>query len=91
MVKITFLKVNQYYNYTKEEILSIIENGDIDSLRELSRSFCYSSGFYKRFLIYYATLLKYIYLLVPHVKDGYKIEDEKCFNLYRKALNLQIL
>lgn len=85
--KLSFRKGDLYYNYTREEISQILERGDTDNLRSLSRSFCYLNGFYKRFLIYYATLLKYIYILIPHVKDGYKIEDKKCFDLYRKSLN----
>ena len=41
------------------EILEIIESGTPEQLREASLFYLYTSGFYRRFLIYYATLLKY--------------------------------
>lgn len=77
------LEINQY---TKDEILQIVDEGDPAELKKASLYFSYSSGFYRRFLAYYSTLLKYIYMLVPHVRNGRKIEDNKNVKRYESAL-----
>ena len=83
-----FTKGMRIGSYTKEEILNIIEEGQPSALRQASLHFLYSSGFYRRFLIYYATLLKYTYLLIPHLKSNdLKIEDPKYFKKYQESLN----
>ena len=84
---IGFSKGIQFSPYSKEEILDIISNGTPEELREASLFYLYTSGFYRRFLVYYATLLKYIYLLIPHMKGSKKIEDKKYFQKYSNALD----
>jgi hypothetical protein len=75
--------------YTKDEAAEIIRAGDSDSLKELSESFFYSSGFYRRLIMYYSTILYYIPLLIPHmVKDKKKITDKKYSEKYFEALEL---
>lgn len=83
----SYQKGTTFHHYSKEEILSVIEEGSPSALKEASIYFLYASGFYRRFLIYYATLLKYTYLLIPHMKDqDAKIEDEKYFKRYENSL-----
>ena len=82
----SFKKGINFSQYSREEILSIIETGTPEQLREASLFYLYTSGFYRRFLIYYATLLKYVYLLIPHMKGTKKIEDKKYFQKYSDAL-----
>lgn len=53
-------------SFTKEEIRQIIESGDTEAIRELSKYYNRFSGTYTRPLQYYATLLNYGYVLVPH-------------------------
>ena len=36
--------------YTQEEVQEIIESGNVDSMKELSRSYFYASGFYRRII-----------------------------------------
>lgn len=84
---ISFSKGLNFSKYTKEEVLSIITNGSSEDLREASLFYLYTSGFYRRFLIYYATLLKYVYLLIPHMNGTKKIEDKKYFQKYSNALD----
>ena len=84
---LAFRKGIDFSLYTKEEILDIIANGTPEDLREASLFYLYTSGFYRRFLIYYATLLKYIYLLIPHMTGTKKIEDKKYFQKYGDALD----
>lgn len=52
--------------FTKEEIRQILESGDPESIRELSKYYSRFSGTYARPLQYYATLLNYGYVIVPH-------------------------
>ena len=53
-------------DFTKEEIRAIIESGDPEAIRELSKYYNRFSGTYTRPLQYYATLLNYSYVIVPH-------------------------
>jgi hypothetical protein len=82
----SFAKGMSFSTYTREEVIDIIESGIPEQLKEVSLYYLYTSGFYRRFLIYYATLLKYIYLLIPHMKGNKKIEDKKYFQRYEDAL-----
>lgn len=52
--------------FSKEEIRQILEGGDTEAIRELSRYFTRFSGTYSRPQQYYATLLNYNYLVIPH-------------------------
>ena len=53
-------------DFSKEEIRQIIESGDPEAIRELSKYYNRFSGTYTRPLQYYATLLNYSYVIVPH-------------------------
>ena len=50
--------------YTLEEIESIINSSSIEAQVILSRNYFNRGGFYQRLLLHYATLLKYIGLLI---------------------------
>ena len=52
--------------FTKEDIQMILESGDPEAIRELSKYYSRFSGTYARPLQYYATLLNYGYVIVPH-------------------------
>lgn len=53
-------------SFTKDDIREILESGDPESIRELSKYYSRFSGTYARPLQYYATLLSYSYVIVPH-------------------------
>lgn len=72
-----FLRTRQY---TKADIEEIILNGDIDSRRELSLSYYHLSGQYRRFILHYAYLPNYSYVIVPHYKK--KISTQMKTNYY---------
>ena len=57
---------NMAGEFSKEEIRHIIESGDPEAIRELSKYYNRFSGTYTRPLQYYATLLNYGYVIVPH-------------------------
>ena len=50
-------------DFSKEEIRHIIESGDPEAIRELSKNYNRFSGTYTRPLQYYATLLNYGYVI----------------------------
>lgn len=64
---------------TKEDAENIIDSGDPEELRALSQSFFYSSGFYRRLLTHYATILYYTPLLIPHMVGNKKKITEKTY------------
>lgn len=73
--------------YTKEEAEEIILDGSPDDLQSLSRSFYYANGFYRRLLVYYATILYYTPLLIPHMnKNKSKITEKRNEQKYFEAL-----
>jgi len=73
--------------YTKEEAEEIIATGDPELLKELSNFFFYSNGFYKKLLCYYATILYYTPLLIPHmIGNKSKITEKKNAEKYFEAL-----
>ena len=73
--------------YTKEEAEDIIATGDPEALKELSNFFFYSNGFYKKLLCYYATILYYTPLLIPHmIGNKGKITEKKNEQKYFEAL-----
>lgn len=75
--------------YTKEQAEEVIQSGTPEELRKLSQSFFYTSGFYRRLIIYYSTLLNYTPLLIPHMCGGKKkITDKKYSKKYYDSLEL---
>lgn len=81
-----FKKGADFRHYSREEVLDIIDAGNPEQLQEVSLYYSYCSGFYRRFLTYYATMLKYSYLLIPHMTGKSKIEEESSIQQYNSAL-----
>lgn len=81
--------------FDKEEIRAILESGDPDAIRELSKYFTRFSGTYARPLQYYATLLNYGYIIVPHYDIDSRPKKMKAaykkISKYIKALNLSYI
>ena len=83
--------------YTKEEVEKIINGSSLQAQQELSRNFFYKDSFYKRIIIYYATILKYIGILIPNPSYGNKLStpyiEKKYINAldYLDKMNLQEL
>ena len=84
---------NYYYSgikfkeYTKEEAERIINSSSIDAQQKLSRTFFYKDNLYKRVIIYYATLLKYVGLLIPNPIGDNKLSTPDVFKKYSSALD----
>lgn len=80
---------NKVWNrkYKPEEIDHIIERGNLPAKAALSRTFFATNGFYKRILIHYATLLKYVGLLIPNPAFGKSLQTEHIAKRYHQALD----
>lgn len=73
--------------YTKEEVERILSSSSLQALQQLSRSFFYKDGLYKRILIYYATLLTYVGILIPNPIAGNELSTPYVMKKYQNALD----
>ena len=73
--------------YTIEEIEKIITSGSLQAKIELSQNFFYNNGFYRRIILYYATLLKYAGLLIPNPRPGIKLSEKTNQKRYNQAIS----
>ena len=72
--------------YSKEEIYSIVEQGDPIARAALSEFFFDTNGIYKRIILHYATFLTYSWILVPQLKNRkVSITDKKIADKYYDA------
>lgn len=74
-------------NYTKEEIERIIDSGTIKQQIRLSENYFYRDGFYRRICIHYATLLKYIGILIPNPSFGKSLSSSFVKKRYYNAVD----
>ncbi len=61
-----FSRTSDMNTYDKEMAESIIASSDSEDLRDLSLFYFYSSGFYRKLTLYYANLLEYDTIIIPH-------------------------
>lgn len=73
--------------YTREEVVNIINGNSLEAWQELSRSFFYKDSFYKRIIIYYATILKYLGILIPNPSAGTELSTPYVQKRYNNALD----
>ena len=78
-------RANLPTEYTKEQVVEILRNGEPNELKELSRTFFYLSGFYRMLILYYACFLDYSLLTIPKFKDDKK-PSTNIKNSYHKAI-----
>lgn len=60
--------------YTKDEISRIIATGSSLEQQQLSINYFYLNGFYRRIILHLAVMLKYMYILIPHMKNGKRMD-----------------
>lgn len=72
--------------YTPEEIKEILDSSNLARQQKLSRDFFDKDGFYKRILLYYATLLNYSSLLIPIPNSG-ELSTQNIKKKYNTVLN----
>jgi hypothetical protein len=78
---------DRFREYSREEVEKIIRTGSLDAQRALSNNYFNKNGFYKRIIIYYATLLKYVGILIPVPAYDKKMTDKSLEKRYYSALD----
>lgn len=73
--------------YSTEEIERIITSGTLSEQQKLSRHYFYKDGYYKQIVIYYATLLRYMGLLIPNPSIGKNLSTSHIQKRYYRALD----
>lgn len=74
-------------DYTPEEVAEIISSGSLSEQQKLSRNYFNKDGYYKQIIIYYATLLKYMGLLIPNPSHGKNLSTSHIQKRYYNALD----
>lgn len=74
-------------DYTEESINKIIDSGSLNEQQKLSENYFYKNGFYRKILIYYATLSKYLGILIPQLSYGKSFTDTSIQKKYNKVLS----
>ena len=64
------------YRYSKEEVQNIINSGSVLAQKTLSRNYYDGNGVYKQVIMHYATLLKYIGILIPYPIFSQSLQDK---------------
>ena len=74
-------------DYSLEEIKQIINSSSLASQQKLSRNYFDKNGFYKRIILYYATILTYSGLLIPNPSFGKQLSSPHISKRYYAALD----
>ena len=77
---------NRVRDYTLKEIEKILNDGDVEEKRNLSRNFYEKDGFYTRLIMYYATVINYNGLLIPNPSYGKSLTLPHVQKRYAQAL-----
>ena len=73
--------------YTPDEVARIIESGNLSAQQKLSRYYFYKDGFYRRIILYYATLLKYNGLIIPNSDKSQNLSKSNFQKRYNNAID----
>ena len=74
-------------DYTEEEVKQIIESGSVFEQQSLSRNYFKKDGFYKQLVLHYATLLKYVGILIPNPTPGKNLSTSHISKKYFQAMD----
>lgn len=74
-------------DYTSDTVKNIIDNGGKDEKLALSRNFFEKDSIYRRIVIYYATLLKYVGILIPTPSYGQNLSTDHIKKRYFQAID----
>lgn len=87
MYAINYKNIDSKLQYTREDIVSLIDTKNIKCLRQVSRYFYWHSGLYKRMILHQANMLTFDYLVLPSKQTYKKMSDAKFTTYFDKALN----
>ena len=74
-------------DYTAEEVEAIVKNGSLTEQQTLSRYFFNTDGYYKHVITHYATLLRFMGLLIPNPSAGKSLSTSHIQKRYFNALD----
>lgn len=77
----------RFREYTPKEISEIISSGSLVEQQKLSRNYFNKDGFYKRIVLHYATLLKYVGILIPNPSFGNSLSASHISKRYYNAMD----
>ena len=80
-------RLQKLKDYTIDEVVSIISSGSLSEQQKLSRNYFAKDGYYKQIVLYYATLLKYVGLLIPNPSAGKNLSTSHIQKRYYQALD----
>lgn len=69
----------------KKEVLRAIDNGDYETLRDISNFFYKTSGIYSRLCRYMAYLYRYDWMVTPYINSE-NMKEEKILDTFHKVL-----
>lgn len=79
--------VERLKNYTMSEIEHVVNDGNLEEKRILSRTFFARDGFYKKIIMHYAYLYKYAGLLIPNTTFGSSLSDSSVKKRYKQGID----
>ena len=74
-------------DYTIEDVVRILESGSPIEQQVLSRNYFYKDGFYRKIILYYATLLKYAGLVIPNSDKANSLSKKNIQKRYYEGIN----
>lgn len=84
---IQYTPINNKLQYSRTQILDLIDAKNIKELRKVSRYFYARSGIYKRTIQHMSNMLTFDYLVVPAKQTYRKFKDDKFTDYFDKSLN----
>ena len=73
--------------YSEEDIKRILDSGSLEQRIRLSRYYFDKGGFYQRILLHYATLLKYVGIIIPNPAFGKTLSETYIEKKYNSAVS----
>lgn len=73
-------------DYTVEEVKKILTAGTLSQQLKLSNDYFNKDGYYQSLILYYATLLKYIGILIPNPSLGKNLSTSHIQKRYHQAM-----
>lgn len=74
------------FDYTLEDVMSIVTSGNTTAKKNLSRWAYTSDGIYKQLIMHYATLLTFNHLLIPNPNFGVSLQQKSFAKKYYAAM-----
>ena len=82
-----YKNIDTKLQYTRQDIINLIDSKNIKGLRQVSRYFWLHSGLYKRLILHQANMLMFPYLVVPAKQTYRRMKDAKFTTYFDKSLN----